>query len=148
MHRRHVAALATAFMLAACAAPSPPSPDEASIDRIAIGEQVRLPYHHRVAIRGTSYIIRFQDVVEDSRCPPDVQCVWAGRVRIDLAFEGGAEPARDTLASSGPAESTTARYGSIVVRFVGYEPPPAPSGQRRTPDNAVAILAIEQAAGS
>jgi len=25
-------------------------------------------------------------IVEDSRCPTDTQCVWAGRVRIDAAI--------------------------------------------------------------
>ncbi len=30
------------------------------------------------------FIIKFQDVVEDSRCPIDVDCVWAGNAKILL----------------------------------------------------------------
>jgi hypothetical protein len=29
-------------------------------------------------------------VLEDSRCPANVQCVWAGRVRLRVKVDGGA----------------------------------------------------------
>jgi hypothetical protein len=32
------------------------------------------------------------EVLEDSRCPPDVSCVWAGRVRLRVAVSGAGEP--------------------------------------------------------
>jgi hypothetical protein len=32
------------------------------------------------------------EVVEDSRCPPDVTCVWAGRIRLRVAVSGAGEP--------------------------------------------------------
>jgi hypothetical protein len=37
--------------------------------------------------------ITFRDVVEDSRCPRDVVCIWEGnaRVQLDLAQAGGPE---------------------------------------------------------
>lgn len=31
-------------------------------------------------------------LIEDSRCPQGVQCVWAGRVRISVRIETGAGP--------------------------------------------------------
>jgi len=48
------------------------------IARARIGETVRLG---SVTIRPTA-------VVEDSRCPSGVQCVWAGRVRIAAELNG------------------------------------------------------------
>jgi hypothetical protein len=30
------------------------------------------------------------EVVEDSRCPPDAACVWAGRLRLRVAINGAA----------------------------------------------------------
>lgn len=129
-----------------CAAPGTPSPEDANPTRVSIGDQVRLPYHQGATVEGTPYVIRFENVVEDSRCAPDVQCVWAGRVRIELMLTGGVEPARDTLALEAAASSAarSVSYGSVVVRFVGYEPAPAPSGKVREPDDAVAILAVER----
>lgn len=38
-------------------------------------------------IEGRGVVIRFTAVLEDSRCPIDVMCVWAGLVRIGLDVE-------------------------------------------------------------
>lgn len=47
-----------------------------------LGEEVRL---------GTLRI-RPLVVLEDSRCPADVTCVWAGRLRVRVAVSGAGEP--------------------------------------------------------
>lgn len=41
-------------------------------------------------------------VLEDSRCPADVQCVWAGQVRLSVRIETGAGPETRELTSSKP----------------------------------------------
>lgn len=33
--------------------------------------------------------IKFVDILEDSRCPPNVQCVWAGNAKVRLAVSRG-----------------------------------------------------------
>jgi hypothetical protein len=33
--------------------------------------------------------IKFVEIVEDSRCPPDVNCVWAGNAKIKLSISKG-----------------------------------------------------------
>jgi hypothetical protein len=40
-----------------------------------------------------SFATQFVGVVEDSRCPPDAECVWEGRVVVKLRYvwEGGSE---------------------------------------------------------
>jgi len=146
---RPFAASVLLLAVTVCAAPGTPSPEDANPTRVSIGEQVRLPYHQSATVAGTPYAIRFENVVEDSRCAPDVQCVWAGRVRIELALSGGAEPARDTLALEAAASTgaRSASYGDVVVRFVDYEPAPAPSGKVREPGDAVAVLAVERRSG-
>ncbi len=46
--------------------------------KIALGETV--------VVEGIS--IEFIEVLEDSRCPTDVVCVWAGRARVKLSVTG------------------------------------------------------------
>lgn len=43
---------------------------------LSIGQSAR--------IDNESMVIKFIDVTEDSRCPKDVQCIWAGRVSCDV----------------------------------------------------------------
>lgn len=47
-----------------------------------LGEEVRLG-----AVR-----VRPLEVLEDSRCPIDATCIWAGRVRLRVAVSGAGEP--------------------------------------------------------
>jgi len=77
-----------------------------------------------VAVKSTSLTVRFVSVTEDSRCPRDVTCVWAGEVKalfevddtkakskIELreGDSGAAGPHRLTLVSVEPKPVSTAR---------------------------------------
>ena len=66
--------------LAACATPASGADETAVADgetfTLQAGQQVRLADDSR---------LRYQRLVTDSRCPPDVQCVWAGDAIV--AFE-------------------------------------------------------------
>lgn len=95
-----------AFALAACASP-------AAGPSSGAGPQAPLPQHIRedleqrdAALRapgvfvarigetadlGHGLLVRPLEVVEDSRCPGDVDCVWAGRLRLRVAVEGAGE---------------------------------------------------------
>ncbi len=42
-------------------------------------------------------------VINDSRCPPDVQCVWAGEVTIELMLESGKENQTFTIKDNSKA---------------------------------------------
>lgn len=62
--------------------PAPPPPSaEAGTVTARLGQEVLL---------GTLRI-RPLAVLEDSRCPADVTCVWAGRIRVRVAVSGAGE---------------------------------------------------------
>lgn len=62
--------------------------------------------------------LRYVRVVADSRCPPDVQCVWAGDAAIKLQWTGNAGDARTvTLHSNPQAGENAATLGGRKVSF-------------------------------
>ena len=79
-----------------------------------------------VAFRG-DLRIQFQEVVEDSRCPEDVVCVWSGRAVIGLAlwhgdaFLGNYELIQGQGEDPALAEVEVAGY---AVRLIGVLPVP------------------------
>lgn len=96
-------------------APSPdggsPSPDAAALNAehaIAVGESVRF----------TDGLLITLLKIDDSRCPPDVQCVWAGELSPTFRAEGGrlAEAAELRL---GTATRTTGAVGPYDVTLRG-----------------------------
>lgn len=40
---------------------------------------------------GGGLVVRPLDVLEDSRCPQNARCIWAGRLRLRVAVEGAGE---------------------------------------------------------
>lgn len=63
--------------------------------------------------------IRPLSIVEDSRCPTDVVCVWAGRLIIlaEVEFRGGSESWRGPLTLGEPYS-----HGSETVTLVSASP--------------------------
>ena len=72
-------AFAALLALAGCATASLPALPEDGLTRAAMGQTV--------AVGGPK--VTPLTVLEDSRCPAGVQCVWAGRVRISARVDLG-----------------------------------------------------------
>jgi hypothetical protein len=82
-----------------------------------------LPLGKTAALNGNGVRITFKQVQEDSRCPTDVTCVWAGdaRIAITISRNGSSDDTR-TLTLSAP--SNEVRSGDLQIRFVGLTPVP------------------------
>ena len=89
--------------LAACATTTAPTD---GVVEAGIGETARFG---AVTVRPTA-------VLEDSRCPEDVECIWAGRVRISAAISG--VPGASELTLGWPF----ALPGGGAIRFVSATP--------------------------
>jgi len=60
-----------------------------------------LDYQQEVAIDADNRI-KFVEVIEDSRCPIDATCIWAGRAVIGFDFTSGTETAFPVVLALGP----------------------------------------------
>ncbi len=94
-----------ALGLSACAATAAKTP-------LADGSNVALG--QRAYVDGP--IVEPVAVLEDSRCAVDVQCVWAGRVRVKMLWHrptGEAEPFEVTLGEATPLADGAIRLESV-----------------------------------
>lgn len=57
-----------------------------------------------------SFAVRYLGVTEDSRCPPDVTCVWEGQVSVE--FEYVDEDQRKVVTATGIATPDGPVYGA------------------------------------
>ncbi len=62
-----------------------PRAGTSDLDAVPTGE-VRIALGESVAVDGVP--VRFVRIAEDSRCPPGVSCVWAGRAHVELVIDG------------------------------------------------------------
>jgi predicted small secreted protein len=88
IHRLAIVALPAALALSACATTrGAPLPDGSDV---ALGQ--------RAYVDGP--LVQPVEVVEDSRCPMNARCVWAGRVRVKMVWirgNGEKQPFEATL---------------------------------------------------
>src|SRR6478609_2841381 len=69
------------------------------------GQAFALPLGKTAAVKGSDVRLTFKDVRTDSRCPVDVQCVWAGEAKIGLVISGNGTTDETKVLSLTPADS-------------------------------------------
>lgn len=98
---------------------------------------VNVKIHQEMVDRRTGLRIKFVELVEDSRCPTDTNCVWAGNAKITIRVRGTRGPAK-TLTLNSTLQPQTASYGGYEFRLTGLTPQPRsnirinPNGYRAT----------------
>jgi hypothetical protein len=106
------------------------------------GQTFALPLGQTATVKGSDLRLTFKDVRTDSRCPVDVQCVWAGEAKIGVVISGNGTTEETKVLSLPPGESETTA-GNLRIRFVGLAPVPrqADAGTARA---YVAQLVVDQ----
>lgn len=118
-------ALLLTLATAACSANStaPQGPDLQTADPVVVqaGETLVLHVGEVGSIAGTTIRIGFAGVLNDSRCPVDVTCVWEGNAEVRLGFaEAGSGTDWRLLDTTGQGRTTD--YGGYRVRIVQLRP--------------------------
>ena len=115
---------------------SPHSKGRTQVARL--GREFRLRARHQVTLKGEGLRIKFAEVKEDSRCPADVKCVWAGNaaVRLDVNIRGRATKSL-TLNTTG---NSPPEYRGYKVRLVELSPYPRSDRKIAAGDYIVTLL--------
>jgi hypothetical protein len=102
-------------MIAAC------SPVETAIVAEP-GLQFSLAVGQTAVLNGNGPRITFRQVSEDSRCPIDAVCVWAGDAKIELVISRDGSDDTKVISLTAPNNETTS--GDLRIRFVSLAPVP------------------------
>jgi hypothetical protein len=94
-------------------------------DVVRLGREYKLKAGRQVTGKGTRLRIRFVTVENDSRCPSDVTCVWAGNAAVQLQFGTGRSSKTITLnTSKSPSFVGETEYHGYRVTLVDLSPYP------------------------
>jgi len=80
--------------------------------------------------------VRFADVLEDSRCPTSVACVWSGQARLTVVAQAEDGPPTTVEFNTNPAPGqgfSSGRVGDYTVTMRSLEPYP------QTPEDATPL---------
>lgn len=76
-----------------------------------------------LSVGGSVVKIVFARVVEDSRCPTDVVCVWAGNAKVELGIRAGMGPTAP-LQINTTLEPQAVDWNGIRVTLLELQPSP------------------------
>jgi len=57
-------------------------------------DTITLRVGEQTIVRKTKLTIRFEEVIEDSRCPMNARCVWAGNAQVKISVANGKKAAK------------------------------------------------------
>jgi hypothetical protein len=78
-------------------------------------------------ITGENLRLHFDEVLEDSRCPAQVECVWTGQARIAVVVHAAASTPITVAFNTNPApgqNAQTAQVGEYKITLLSLEPYP------------------------
>lgn len=93
-----------------------------------------------VALPGgpSALFITFARIASDSRCPSNVQCVWAGEVAVLLRLSGEASGERTLYLPGGTSGASTTDTGQYRLELKAVTPHPV-SGAAQTEPNRITL---------
>ncbi|MCH7653293.1 MAG: PKD domain-containing protein, partial [Chloroflexi bacterium] len=113
-------------------------------DVIRSGQTVDVRYGTTLYLDHLGLELNIAEVLEDSRCPADVLCIWAGRARVLIGVTSqGEDLGRHELGLEGGSESSgAATIGDFEMRLVALDPYPGTTDGEIQRDEYTASLLI------
>jgi hypothetical protein len=106
---------------------------------IQLGQEFDLKINQEAIIEGEGLAVVFESVVEDSRCPDGVDCIWSGNAKIKIRSSKQKQPPATTELNTdaGPKSSS---YLNYEVKLVGLKPRPKPDEAVRPQEYKAALI--------
>ena len=107
----------------------------------SLSQELKVAYGQEVAISEEALTVAFTEVNEESRCPSDVQCPWAGQATITLALSKGDSASQPHTVTIPGAETTT--FMNYTITLLELAPYPS-ANQQPTLEEYEATLVVER----
>jgi hypothetical protein len=111
-------------------------PARADTPEFALNKPFVLAGGQEALIPSEKLRLRFVDVLEDSRCPTRVQCVWTGQARIAIVVQPDSTAPTTVEFNTNPAPGQTvnmATVGAYRIELRSLDPYP------QTPEDPIAF---------
>ena len=92
-----------------------------------VGREFELKVGRAVTLDGGGLRVRLARVESDSRCPVEVNCVWAGNAEVVFEVGGRGRSGGTTLrlnTNASPERPGEVRHGRYTLKLVGLAPQP------------------------
>jgi len=120
--------------------------DDEHVQKLVILDQeFTLVFQEEGQLKDGAFKISFQEILEDSRCPSDVQCVWAGQAKVLLHFTEKNKPTDNVeliLGVDNP-ELATKVIGAYTIRLLEVDPYPLSTREVAPSDYSIRLIILK-----
>jgi hypothetical protein len=117
------------------------APTEVNAEKGVLNRDFKIKYGEEVTVKGEGLKLKFDSPVDDSRCPRDVTCIWAGDAKIVISVRrGNGQQSKMELHTNGQFRQA-GKYQRYVIKLVALDPYPRTSAKGK-PSAYVATLLI------
>jgi hypothetical protein len=111
------------------------------------GQQFELKLNQSASINSGEVKVNFLRVIEDSRCPSDVDCVWSGQIQVAVSVSvKGSVPKTLSLINRARSKNiSTKKFKKYSIEFVKAEPYPKNRNQKTKPADQTISLIVSPA---
>jgi hypothetical protein len=91
--------------------------------QVGTGQDFELGVGEAAIVTGTPVTVIFRSVSQDSRCPSDVTCVWAGDGAVRFELQSTAAPSQETILHT-TLEPKVVNYSGYRIELKRLDPYP------------------------
>ena len=110
---------------------------------IRLGQEFEMKIDQEALLEGEGLTVRFDSVLEDSRCPEGVDCIWSGNAKIRLKPSKQKQtPATIELNTDAGAKSSP--YLNYEIKLVGLKPRPKADAKVQPDEYKVTLIVTKK----
>lgn len=107
-----------------------------------VGKEFSIKVGQQLKLEGADSQVKFTGVPQDSRCPTNVNCIWAGNAEVALEWTVDKCPTSITLNThDAPGKGDEGKVGGFRVKLIKLEPYPH-SEKKISPGDYTATLLV------
>ena len=138
-------AIACSLLLACSGVLTAKTHSDGALQVVRLSREFKLRAGQRVTLKGTRLRIKFAAVENDSRCPSDVTCVWAGNAAVQLQLSAGRGSKTVTLNTSRNSPFVReSEYQGYKVKLADLSPYPRSNRKIAAGDYTATLLVSKE----
>lgn len=120
--------------------PTPSPQISSSAPPTTAAQVLTVRFQQPFPVAGQNSELNFIELVQDSRCPSDVTCIWAGEVTVKVQLKQGGQVvgAADLTLTGDPAKAS-ARLGDYQLTLLEVTPYPVSTQARQAADYQIKV---------
>ena len=109
-----------------------------------LGRNFKIKYGQELTVKGQNLKVKFGSLLDDSRCPTDVKCVWEGDAKILISVRRANARASNIELHTSAHFKQAGKYQRYVIKLVALDPYPRTRGKEKQGDYVATLLITKE----